>query len=239
MFNDREYYKPIETKGAFDGNYILYESNGDNISALFEYFEKIKPYLYNLIDFYKEQGEWKLQLSMQIRFISFINANEIQIMHSKSDNVDIMSGYSTDDIINKLIKSFGKRFQEGLETKMSGSNYVLDRIDLLEYHFHKITLNRGSSYIPTLPWFANKKYKINPQNTKDNKCYLYAIVLALNYLKIANNPQRISNLIQFLPNCNWNEKDFPAGYKEYTAFKKYTDNIALNTFYIPHEEIET
>ena len=69
MFNDREYYKPIETKGAFDGNYILYESNGDNISALFGYFEKIKPYLYDLIDFYKEQGEWKLQLSIQIRFI--------------------------------------------------------------------------------------------------------------------------------------------------------------------------
>ena len=159
-------------------------------------------------------------------------------MHPKSDNVDIMSGYSTDDIINKLIKSFEKRFQEGLETKMSGSNYVFDRIDLLEYHFHKITLKRGSSYIPTLPWFANKKCKINPQNTKDNKYYLYAIVLALNYHKIANNPQRISNLIQFLPNCNWNEIDFPAGYKEYTAFEKYSDNIALNTFIIPHEEIE-
>ena len=39
-------------------------------------------------------------------------------MHSKSDNVDIISGYSTNDIINKLIKPFEKRLQEGLETKM-------------------------------------------------------------------------------------------------------------------------
>ena len=71
-------------------------------------------------------------------------------MHSKSDNVAILSGYSTDDIINKLIKSFEKRLQEGLETKMKGSNYIFNRIERLEYHFHKITLNRDSSYLPTL-----------------------------------------------------------------------------------------
>ena len=40
-----------------------------------------------------------------------------------------------------------KRYQEGLETKMKGSSYIFERIDLLEYHLHKISLNRGGTYI--------------------------------------------------------------------------------------------
>ena len=32
---------------------------------------------------------------------------------------------------------------------------------------------------------------------------LYAIVIALNYSKIVSNPERISNLIPFIPNYNW------------------------------------
>ena len=134
------YYEPIQTKGAFYENDTLYESNGDNISSLYEYFEKIKPYLSNLIDFYKEQGEYKAQLSMQIKFISFVDKTESQTMHSKSDNVEITSGYDTDNVINMLIDTFTKTYQQGLETKMKGSGYVFDRIDLLEYHFHKLKI---------------------------------------------------------------------------------------------------
>ena len=40
-----------------------------------------------------------------------------------------------------------KRYQEGIETKMKGNSYIFERNDLLEYHLHKIGLNRGSSYI--------------------------------------------------------------------------------------------
>ena len=124
------------------------------------------------------KGEWKIQLSMQVSFISPIN-EETDIMHSKSDNIEIMRGSSTDDIVNRLIESFTQRYQEGLESRMRGSSYVFNNIRHLEYHFHKISLSRGTSYIPTLGWIANKKCTINPKNTKDNRCYLYAIVIAL------------------------------------------------------------
>ena len=58
-----------------------------------------------------------------------------------------MSGIETSDVVNELIKSFFIRYQEGLETKMKGSSFTFERIDSLEYHLHKIILNRGSSYI--------------------------------------------------------------------------------------------
>ena len=77
-------------------------------------------------------------------------------MHTKSDNVEIMNSTATSDAIHELIDSFIKRYPEGLETKMKGSSYIFERIDLLEYHLHKISLNRGSSYIESPEWLHNK-----------------------------------------------------------------------------------
>ena len=183
------------------------------------------------------KGEWKIQLSMQVSFISPIN-EETDIMHSKSDNIEIMRGIDTNNVVNRLSESFKQRYQESLETRMRGSSYVFNHVKLLEYHFHKISLSRGSSYIPTLEWIANKKCTINPKNTKDDRCCLYAIVIALNYQKINSHPERISNLIPFIPNYTWDKVNFPAGPKEYNAFEKNNGAIALNIFYAPHKEVE-
>ena len=119
LFNEEDYYNPTEIKSAFDGNYVLYESRGDKDAnlSLYEYFDKIKPHLKDMIDYYKSKGEWKIQITMRIIFTSFIDKNETQVMHTKSDNVEIMNVIDTSDTINKLINSFMKRYQEGLETK--------------------------------------------------------------------------------------------------------------------------
>ena len=157
-------------------------------------------------------------------------------MHSESNNVEIMRGISTDDITDMLITSFTERFQDGLETKMRGSSYVFNYINLLEYHFHRMSLNRSSLYMPTIPWVANRKCTFNPQNKKDKICFVYAMVLALSYHKITNNPHKLSNITPFIQNYNWNDINFSAGPKEYRAFEKYNDSIALNIFYVPDNE---
>ena len=173
---------------------MFYESRGDKDAklALYEYFDKIKPHLKDMIDDYKSKGEWKIQITMRIIFISFIDKNETQVMHTKSDNVEIMNGNDTSDAINKLIDSFMKIYQEGLERKIKRRNYIFERIDLLEYHLHKISLNRESSYIESPEWLHNKGVTINPKNTKDNNCFQYAITAALNYQNIDCHPEGIS-----------------------------------------------
>ena len=148
------------------------------------------------------KGEWKIQLSMQIIFVSFTDANETCEMHTKSDNIKIMSGIETNNVINELFHSFAKRYQKGLETKMKGSSFTFERIDLLEYHLHKISLNRGSSYINSSEQIKNKGVAINQRNTKDNNCFQYAITAALNYQNIVRHPERISKLKQFINNYN-------------------------------------
>ena len=64
-----------------------------------------------MIDYYKAEGEWKIQLVMGIMFISFIDKNETQVMHTKSNNIEIMIGTDTSDTINEVIDSFMKRYQ--------------------------------------------------------------------------------------------------------------------------------
>ena len=183
---------------------MLYESRGDkdNKLALYEYFEIIRPYLKDLIDDHK--GEWKIQLSMRMIFVSFTDANKTRDMYTKSDNITIMSSIETDDVINELFNSFRRRYQEGLPTKMKGSSFTFERIDLLEYHLHKINLNRGSSYIDSSTWIKNKGVTINTKNTKNNNCFHYARTAALNYRNIDHHPERISKLKPFTGNYNWN-----------------------------------
>ena len=83
--NEEGYYEPKEIKSAFDGSYILCQSRGGKYAklALYEYFEKIIPYLKDTINNYKSKGEWKIQITMRIIFVSFIDNNETQAMHTK------------------------------------------------------------------------------------------------------------------------------------------------------------
>ena len=194
--------------------------------AIYEYFDKTKPYLKDMIDDYKSKGEWKIQIVMRMIFVSFIDKNETQVMHTKSDDVKIMNGTYTNDAIIELIRSFTKRYQEGLETKMKESSYIFERTDLLEYNLHKISLNRGSSYIDPPTWIKHKKVILNPKNTKDNNCCQYTITAALNYRNIGHHSERISKLEPCINNYNWDNIEFPAGHKDYSAFEKNNSDIA-------------
>ena len=59
---DEDYYKPITTNGAFNNNYIQYGSkiNKDKILTADEHIDMIRPYLSDIINDHKMQGEWRL-----------------------------------------------------------------------------------------------------------------------------------------------------------------------------------
>ena len=105
---DKEnYYKPIRTGNAFSSNYIEYESNGDKDKTLSikEYLDGIKPYLNGLIDDLKTKGECKIQLTIAI---SSKDSDETRIMHTKSDNIEIMTGNEKMKSLKNLLNLFYK-----------------------------------------------------------------------------------------------------------------------------------
>ena len=73
-------------------NFIEYETNGDRNKRLWieEYFIKIRPYLKDIINDVKKSDTWKIQLTIAINFASSKDNNEKRVMHSKSDEIEIM-----------------------------------------------------------------------------------------------------------------------------------------------------
>ena len=128
MSIDEDYYKPIITNGAFNNSYIQYESKGnkDKILTTSKYLDMIRPYLSDIVNDLKIQGEWrihsvntiikhktqsewKIQLTMAINFISSKDSSESRIMHAKSSNVEIMMDSETNEITEELFKSYLQR----------------------------------------------------------------------------------------------------------------------------------
>ena len=76
---------------------------------------------------------------------------------------------------------------------MRGSEFAFYNVNALYYDLNKISLNRGRSYIDSPEWIKNKKVTINPKNN-DDKCFQYALTVALNYQNIEKDPQRITKI---------------------------------------------
>ena len=76
---DRDYYKPVIINGAFNNNYIQYESKGNNdkIVTVDKYLDIIRPYLRDIINDHKIESEWKIQLTIAMNFVSSkLDSNE-------------------------------------------------------------------------------------------------------------------------------------------------------------------
>ena len=108
---------------------------------------KWRIYSGNKIIEHKTKSEWKIQLTMANNFISSKDSDETRTMHTKSNNVEIMTGIETDEVTEELLKYFLQNYQEGLEESMKGSEFIFDSVDSLYCNLNKVSLSRSGSYI--------------------------------------------------------------------------------------------
>ena len=135
-------YKPTIVKSGYNNNYIEYRSEGDKLLTIEEYLNLIEPYLRELINNHKNKGEWKIQLTAQINFISLRpGSDETRVMHTRSVNEEFMNGSDTDEIIKELFRSLLQRYQENLQGKMKGSDFAFDGVNYLYYDLNKISIS--------------------------------------------------------------------------------------------------
>ena len=79
-----------------------------------EYLQKKKERisLKDIINDLKISDTWKIQLTITINFISSKDDNdEEHVMHSKSDNIEIMISDEADGVIEELFDSLKNRYQ--------------------------------------------------------------------------------------------------------------------------------
>ena len=119
---------------------------------------------------------------------------------------------------------------------MRESDFIFDSVQLLDYKCHKINFKRGGSYIDCPNWIKKKKATINPKDT-DDKCFQYAVTVALNYEAIETHPEKVSNIKTFINKYNWKGINYPSKIDDSKTFEKNTLTIPLNILYIKEKEI--
>ena len=67
----------------------------------------------------------KIKLTIPSNFISSIDNDEERLIHSKSDNIEIMINDEADGVIKELFDSLKNRHQNNLES-LEGSAFVFD-----------------------------------------------------------------------------------------------------------------
>ena len=104
----------------------------------------------------KKSDTWRIQLTIAINFIFSKDTDEERVMHSKSDNIEIVIYNKGDKVIQELFESFLFRYQTDLEELIKDSDFIFDCINLLYYKCHKIDGKRGRSYIDSPDWIEKK-----------------------------------------------------------------------------------
>ena len=81
-----------------------------------------------------------------------------------------------------------------------------------------------------------KKATKNPKHKYD-KCFQYAVTVALNYTEIKENPVKVSNIKPFINKYNWKGTHYPSKIDDWKMFEKNNPTIALNILYAKEKEI--
>ena len=109
FLQEEEYYcKAVIISNVMNNDYIEYESNSDrnkNVSVK-EYLNVIKPYLKDMIIDLQISDMWKIQLTIAINFISSKDVDEQCVMHSKSENIEVMLYDDAYEVLIKFLSHF-------------------------------------------------------------------------------------------------------------------------------------
>ena len=67
-----------------------------------------------------------------------LETNEEQVMHLKSDDMEVKTSDNANEVIEKNFQLLSSRYQTGLGTSMRGSDFIFDGLNLLYCKCHKI-----------------------------------------------------------------------------------------------------
>ena len=93
----------------------------------YQYINKTRPYIKDIINNLKKSSKWKIQLAITNNFIYTLDNDEEHVMYSKSDNIEIMINDEADKLIKELFDLLKNRYQNNLEST-KGSELVFDYV---------------------------------------------------------------------------------------------------------------
>ena len=209
---------PKELEGAFGGAYRRYRIDGiegkGHILDVETFFARTRKFLIDLLNKETMNRAVRSQATTWIRFVR----DEVEQV-SLAFNSRMMTVYSLNDK-NEIVTAMIEHMAQQIENPaLRNSKFVFDRVLHMDIDFHRLNLTRGSSYVPLPDWLMKKKAMINPKNS-DRECFKWAVIAAINWEEIGNNPERVSKLRRYEREFDWNGLEFPLSFRDINKFER-------------------
>ena len=137
-----------------------------------------------------------------------------------------LNGTDEDDLFVRMTERAIENMAS--QQQAEGSGWRLHSIIRLELHVVNYNPLRGEAWVALAKELANKNAIINPQN-KDDKCFLWCVLRALNPTK--DHPERIDKKLKEKENTlNMEGIEYPVSLKDIGKFEKQNPSIFITVF---------
>ena len=185
------------------------------------YFSRTKKFFIDLLNKETTNRAVRSQATIWIRFVR----DEVEQV-SLAFNSRMMTGYSLNDkneIVNAMIEHMAQQIEN---PALRNNKFVFDRVLHMDIDFYRLNLMRGSSYVPLPDWLMKKKAIINPKNS-DMECFKWAVIAAMKWEEVGNNPERVSKLRRYEGDFDWGDLEFTVSFKDINKFER-NNEIGVN-----------
>ena len=221
---------PKQLDGVFGGAYRCYRIDGIEGMDVDTFFARSRKFLIDLLSRETINRAVRSQTTTWIRFVKD-GIEQVDLAF----NSRMMSVYNLNDI-NEIVSAMIEHLSQQIENPaLKDSKFVFDRIMHMDINFHRLNLNRGSSYIPLPDWLTKKKAIINPKNS-DQECFKWAVIEAMRWEEIDRDHQRISKLRRYEDDFDWDGIDFPASINDIKRFESRNE-ITINILALEGKKI--
>ena len=156
------------------------------------------------------------------------------VMHSKSDNIEIMT-YKVDEVIKEIFESILYRYETGLKKSVKGSDFVFDYVNFLYYKCHKINLKCVGSYMDYPDRISIKIALTNPVND-DDRCFQYSAKIELNHKEMRKYSKRVSKIKHSIYEYNCKGMNHPSRKDTWKQMRKMIQQLLL-MYYVLKEKM--
>ena len=220
---------PKQLEGAFGYAYRCYRIDGIEGMDV-DYFSKTKKFLIDLLSKETRNGAMWSQTTIWIRFVKD-GVEQVKLAFN-SRMLAVYNFSDMDEILSEMITHMVQQIEN---PALKDCKFVFDEVIRMNIDFHRLNLTRGSSYIPLPDWLGRKKAIINPKNS-DLECFKWAVIAALRWEEMGNNPERIGKFRRYEDDFDWDGIKFPASTRDIKRFESRNE-ITINILALDHKKV--
>ena len=214
-----------ESASALNDFARVYTINGREGIDVRPFFQSVREPIRRILR-NNRRTKVKLVLICYMEKLSTLGETIIAPSNFSSEIEVNLDGTDEDDLFVRMTE----RAMENMasQQQVEGSGWRFHSIIRLELHVVSYNPLRGEAWVALAKELANKNAIINPQN-KDDKCFLWCVLRALNPTK--DHPERIDKKLKEKENTlNMEGIEYPVSLKDIDKFEKQNPSIFITVF---------